>query len=61
MGWKRSVGIFTSQAFLYKRSLLEDVLEHFKQVEASAGLANADGTSEFFQNAFIMIRLDPCS
>lgn len=35
-----SVGIFSSHAFLYKRSLAEEVLEYFKQVEASAGLLN---------------------
>lgn len=32
-----SVGIFSSHAFLYKqRSLPEEVLEYFKQVDASA-------------------------
>lgn len=41
---ERSVGIFTSQAFLYKRSLAEEVLEYLKQVDASAGLTNADRT-----------------
>lgn len=36
MRWEVSE-FFSSHAFLYKRSLAEEVLEYFKQVDASAG------------------------